>query len=58
MLIIESGYLMNCKIINYKKTFGELIFNSSNYGYNEIISDPSYKAQFLVFSNPHIGNVG
>ncbi|ATX33506.1 hypothetical protein CUN91_00910 [Candidatus Carsonella ruddii] len=58
MLIIESGYFFKCKIVNYKKSCGELIFNSSNYGYNEIISDPSYKSQFLIFSNPHIGNVG
>ncbi|AQU89498.1 carbamoyl-phosphate synthase domain-containing protein [Candidatus Carsonella ruddii] len=58
MLIIESGYFLKCKIVNYRKILGELIFNSSNYGYNEIISDPSYKSQFLIFSNPHIGNVG
>ncbi|XOD39061.1 MAG: carbamoyl-phosphate synthase domain-containing protein [Candidatus Carsonella ruddii] len=58
MLIIESGYFFKCKIVNYRKILGELIFNSSNYGYNEIISDPSYKSQFLIFSNPHIGNVG
>lgn len=58
MIVIESGYFFHCKIINYYLSFGELIFNTSNYGYNEIISDPSYKSQFLIFSNSHIGNIG
>ncbi|WMC20536.1 MAG: carbamoyl-phosphate synthase domain-containing protein [Candidatus Carsonella ruddii] len=58
MLIIESGIIFHCKVLNKKNILGELVFNTSNYGYNEIISDPSYKSQFLVFSNPHLGNNG
>ncbi|WMC19342.1 MAG: hypothetical protein NVS84_00450 [Candidatus Carsonella ruddii] len=58
MLIIESGIIFHCKVLNKKNMLGELVFNTSNYGYNEIISDPSYKSQFLVFSNPHLGNNG
>ncbi|AFP83931.1 carbamoyl-phosphate synthase domain-containing protein [Candidatus Carsonella ruddii] len=58
MLIIESGIIFYCKILNKKNTFGELVFNTSIYGYNEIFSDPSYKSQFLIFSNPHLGNIG
>jgi carbamoyl-phosphate synthase small subunit len=27
-------------------------------GYQEIMTDPSYKGQFVVFTHPHIGNVG
>lgn len=57
-LILENGYIFNCKIINKKNVFGELIFNTSNYGYIENISDPSYKNQILILSNPHIGNMG
>ncbi|WGS66745.1 hypothetical protein MEJ65_00445 [Candidatus Carsonella ruddii] len=58
MLIIESGVIFHCKVLNKKNILGELVFNTSNYGYNEIISDPSYKSQFLIFSNPHLGNSG
>ena len=36
----------------------ELCFNTSMYGYQEIISDPSYADQIIVFTFPHIGNVG
>jgi carbamoyl-phosphate synthase small subunit len=34
------------------------VFNTSMCGYQEILTDPSYKGQFVVFTYPHIGNVG
>ena len=34
------------------------MFNTSLSGYQEILTDPSYKGQFVVFTYPHIGNVG
>ena len=37
---------------------GEVVFNTSLTGYQEILTDPSYKGQFVVFTYPHIGNVG
>lgn len=37
---------------------GELVFTTSLVGYNESITDPSYKNQILVFTNPLIGNYG
>ena len=37
---------------------GELCFNTSMSGYQEVLSDPSYAEQIIVFSFPHIGNVG
>ncbi|MBZ0265951.1 glutamine-hydrolyzing carbamoyl-phosphate synthase small subunit [bacterium] len=37
---------------------GEAVFNTSHSGYQEILSDPSYQRQILVFTTPHIGNVG
>ncbi len=40
------------------ETFGELVFNTSMSGYQEIITDPSYKGQIVVMTNPHIGNYG
>lgn len=37
---------------------GEVCFNTSITGYQEILSDPSYAAQIVTFTFPHIGNVG
>ena len=38
--------------------FGEAVFNTSHTGYQEILTDPSYYRQIMVFTAPHIGNVG
>ena len=37
---------------------GEVCFNTSMTGYQEILTDPSYAAQIVAFTFPHIGNVG
>lgn len=37
---------------------GEAVFNTSMYGYQEILTDPSYAGQIMCFTYPHIGNVG
>nr|WP_306267927.1 glutamine-hydrolyzing carbamoyl-phosphate synthase small subunit [Pararhizobium sp. IMCC3301] len=37
---------------------GELCFNTSMTGYQEILTDPSYSGQIITFTFPHIGNVG
>lgn len=37
---------------------GELVFNTSMTGYEEILTDPSYAGQIVTFTFPHIGNVG
>jgi carbamoyl-phosphate synthase small subunit len=37
---------------------GELCFNTAMTGYQEILTDPSYAAQIIAFTFPHIGNVG
>ncbi|MDX8391400.1 MAG: glutamine-hydrolyzing carbamoyl-phosphate synthase small subunit [Mariprofundaceae bacterium] len=39
-------------------TVGEVCFNTSMTGYQEILSDPSYTDQIITFTYPHIGNVG
>ncbi|MBR71532.1 MAG: carbamoyl phosphate synthase small subunit [Rhodospirillaceae bacterium] len=39
-------------------TCGEVCFNTSMTGYQEIISDPSYSGQIITFTFPHVGNVG
>lgn len=40
------------------QTSGEVVFNTSMTGYQEIVTDPSYVNQMLTFTYPHIGNVG
>jgi carbamoyl-phosphate synthase small subunit len=37
---------------------GEVCFNTSMTGYQEVLTDPSYAAQIVTFTFPHIGNVG
>ncbi|MCP4330146.1 MAG: glutamine-hydrolyzing carbamoyl-phosphate synthase small subunit [Alphaproteobacteria bacterium] len=37
---------------------GEVVFNTAMTGYQEILTDPSYAAQIITFTFPHIGNVG
>lgn len=37
---------------------GELVFNTSHMGYQEILTDPSYFGQIINFTSPHVGNVG
>jgi carbamoyl-phosphate synthase small subunit len=51
-----KGYLFGSNPI--KPVVGEVVFNTSMYGYQEIITDPSYAGQILCFTYPHIGNVG
>ena len=41
-----------------RKALGELCFNTSMTGYQEILSDPSYRQQIITFSYPMIGNYG
>lgn len=40
------------------ETSGEVVFNTSMTGYQEILTDPSYSYQMITFTYPHIGNVG
>jgi carbamoyl-phosphate synthase small subunit len=40
------------------KAVGEVCFNTAMSGYQEILTDPSYAAQIIAFTFPHIGNVG
>ena len=37
---------------------GEVVFNTAMTGYQEILTDPSYMSQILVFTFPHVGNTG
>ena len=58
-IYIENGIFLEAKSFGASGTkVGEIVFNTSMSGYQEIISDPSYAGQFIVFTMPEIGNVG
>src|SRR3954470_21761502 len=40
------------------EALGEVCFNTAMTGYQEILTDPSYMAQIVTFTFPHVGNVG
>ena len=59
VLVLENKTIYRCIGIGYQGTAtGEVCFNTSLTGYQEIISDPSYAGQIINFTFPHIGNVG
>ena len=37
---------------------GEVVFNTTLTGYQELLTDPSYRGQFVCYTVPHVGNVG
>ena len=40
------------------EVFGEMVFNTSMTGYQEVLTDPSYAGQMVCMTYPHIGNYG
>ena len=59
ILILQNGKFFKGLGLGYQGTAtGEVCFNTSITGYQEIISDPSYAEQIINFTFPHIGNVG
>ena len=59
ILVLEDKTIFKGFGIGYQGTAtGEVCFNTSITGYQEIISDPSYASQIINFTFPHIGNVG
>ena len=59
ILALEDGSVFYGKGFGKEKfDVGELVFNTSMTGYQEIITDPSYKKQIITFTHPHIGNTG
>ena len=58
-IYLENGIYLEAKSFGYEGTkVGEIVFNTSMSGYQEIMSDPSYAGQFVVFTMPEIGIVG
>jgi len=58
-IYLENGVFLEAKSFGFEGTkTGEIVFNTSMSGYQEILSDPSYAGQFIVFTMPEIGIVG
>ena len=59
ILVLEDGSLIEGIGFGVKEpSVGEIVFNTSMSGYQEIITDPSYAKQIIAFTHPHIGNTG
>ena len=58
-LLLENGISFDGIGFGFKKIgVGEVVFNTSITGYQEILTDPSYDGQIITFTYPHIGNTG
>ncbi|MDA8613673.1 glutamine-hydrolyzing carbamoyl-phosphate synthase small subunit [Gammaproteobacteria bacterium] len=59
ILALEDGSILEGNGFGAKeRSVGEIVFNTSMSGYQEIITDPSYAKQIIAFTHPHIGNTG
>lgn len=60
MLVLEDGTFFEGTSFGYHpgEAIGEVVFNTSMTGYQEILTDPSYKGQMVVMTYPEIGNYG
>jgi len=60
VLMLQDGTIFNGYGFGYNPqgASGEICFNTSISGYQEVLTDPSYKGQIVVFTAPHIGNTG
>jgi len=59
LLVLEDGTVFEGQGFGaVGQAVGEICFNTAMTGYQEILTDPSYAAQIVTFTFPHIGNVG
>ena len=58
-LVIEDGTVFEGSSFGAGgETYGEVVFNTSMTGYQEILTDPSYNGQIVTMTYPEIGNYG
>ena len=59
LLALESGRTFTGTSFGAEgETSGEIVFNTSMAGYQEILTDPSYEGQIITMTSPQIGNYG
>jgi Carbamoyl-phosphate synthase small chain, CPSase domain len=58
-LVLEDGTVLKGRCFGASGSkVAEIVFNTSLSGYQEIMTDPSYRDQMVCFTYPHIGNTG
>ena len=59
LLALEDGRTFECQSFTGPgETWGEVVFNTSMTGYQEILTDPSYRGQVVAMTYPLVGNYG
>lgn len=59
VLVFADGHVLYGKGLGAEvQSVGEVCFNTSMTGYQEVMTDPSYAGQIITFTFPHVGNVG
>ncbi len=58
LALADGTILQGLGVGHVGKAVGEVCFNTAMTGYQEILTDPSYMAQIVTFTFPHVGNVG
>ena len=58
LVLADGSVFRGCSIGAAGQTVGEVVFNTSMTGYQEILTDPSYAGQVVTLTYPHIGNTG
>jgi carbamoyl-phosphate synthase small subunit len=59
VLLLEDGSIFEGKALGARgEAFGEVVFNTSITGYQEVLTDPSYRGQIVTMTYPLIGNYG
>ncbi|UOO78306.1 glutamine-hydrolyzing carbamoyl-phosphate synthase small subunit [Neisseria sp. Dent CA1/247] len=59
ILVLADGSVFHGTSVGFNgTTSGEVVFNTSMTGYQEILTDPSYRKQIVTLTYPHIGNTG
>jgi len=59
LLVLEDGTHFRGRSIGAQGTvYGEAVFNTGMAGYQEVLSDPSYRRQIVAMTAPHVGNYG
>ncbi|MCU0694266.1 MAG: carbamoyl phosphate synthase small subunit, partial [Polyangiaceae bacterium] len=58
ILVLEDGHFFRGDLFSSSEGGGEVVFNTSPTGYQEILTDPSYAGQIVVLTTAHVGNYG
>jgi len=59
LLALADGAVFEGRALGYEgEAVGEVVFNTAMTGYQEVLTDPSYKGQIVTMTCPHIGNYG